>query len=596
MTIESSTRFHPHSWFGVMSLLCGFAVCHADVGPENTVLVVNPASADSVRIAKFYARERGIHPNNVVELVGVPDLRRVGVKTFQFSILRPIIKQIEQRGLGRQVRLIAYSAGFPTEINIAEHCEELQGATNRKIFTPVASLNGATFHFTHVLRDKITYLQPGSNFYARGPMERSFGNPFARDPGDFDDAKLAHQTGDFKRSADLYRSLLKRNPDQHPPGNLGRSQRHRRRSNRPGDTGPVDRRPRRLVVTPLRRSGSRPSPRCCVAPASARSSPRCPTGSPIGNPPLDSSAIASGPPTASPPASAEGYNYLLSACLAVTGPGAMTADEAITQLQRSIDADGHRPDGKFLFAQTGDVRTTTRLPGFGTAVKALALAGHRAEIVPAAVPQNQPNLAGVMLGTAKFDWSSSGSTLAPGAIAENLTSFGGAFDQTGQTTLLEMLRAGAALSSGTVTEPYALQFKFPHPMMHASYASGLTAIEAMYSQVQSPYQLLIVGDPLCSPFKANRSIQAVGRPAGDGSIEITVGLESPGKPLVHFEIHIDGTLRVVEPFAQSTDQINLTCKIEHAGGGEHDIRVVLVAGDLAQSRYGVNASVQLPLQ
>jgi hypothetical protein len=37
-------------------------------------------------------------------------------------------------------------------------------------------------------------------------------------------------------------------------------------------------------------------------------------------------------------------------------------------------------------------------------------------------------------------------------------------------------------------------------MLHAYYAQGLSAAEAFYSSLQSPYQLLILGDPICQPY------------------------------------------------------------------------------------------------
>lgn len=37
-------------------------------------------------------------------------------------------------------------------------------------------------------------------------------------------------------------------------------------------------------------------------------------------------------------------------------------------------------------------------------------------------------------------------------------------------------------------------------MIHVAYTDGLTSAEAFYSSVLSPYQLLIVGDPLCQPY------------------------------------------------------------------------------------------------
>ena len=90
--------------------------------------------------------------------------------------------------------------------------------------------------------------------------------------------------------------------------------------------------------------------------------------------------------------------------------------------------------------------------------------------------------------------------LLPGAMADNLDQHGWRHEgRGGQTTSSEMIRAGAAGSSGTVTEPYALQEKFPHAQMYVAYARGASLAEAFYSYVTGPYQLLIVGDPLCQP-------------------------------------------------------------------------------------------------
>ena len=56
------------------------------------------------------------------------------------------------------------------------------------------------------------------------------------------------------------------------------------------------------------------------------------------------------------------------------------------------------------------------------------------------------------------------------------------------------------MSCGPVFEPYNLPFKFPHAMMYGFYASGVSAIEAFYLSIRSPYQVLILGDPLAQPF------------------------------------------------------------------------------------------------
>ena len=45
------------------------------------------------------------------------------------------------------------------------------------------------------------------------------------------------------------------------------------------------------------------------------------------------------------------------------------------------------------------------------------------------MPLNKPDVQGVMMGTASFDWKASGSTILPGAICEHFTSFGGVMTQ-----------------------------------------------------------------------------------------------------------------------------------------------------------------------
>jgi hypothetical protein len=198
-----------------------------------------------------------------------------------------------------------------------------------------------------------------------------------------------------------------------------------------------------------------------------------------------------------------GSRYMLSTVLGVTRGAGTTVKQAMDILARSAEADFTQPDGGFYFCVTPDVRTTTREPGFADAVESLKSLGFSAEIVHDSLPQDKSDVLGAMVGTPSFDWATSGSKLLPGAIAENLTSAGAVMNSLGgQTKLTEFLKAGAAGSSGTVTEPYSMQAKFPHPQLYVHYARGLSLAEAFYASVTGPYQLLIIGDPLCQPFAA----------------------------------------------------------------------------------------------
>ena len=90
----------------------------------------------------------------------------------------------------------------------------------------------------------------------------------------------------------------------------------------------------------------------------------------------------------------------------------------------------------------------------------------------------------------------------PGALADHLTSFGGALDgHAGQMTALAWIAAGATASHGTVSEPCSHLQKFPHPqLLLLHYAQGATAIEAYWKSVAWPQQGLFVGEPLAAPF------------------------------------------------------------------------------------------------
>ncbi len=198
--------------------------------------------------------------------------------------------------------------------------------------------------------------------------------------------------------------------------------------------------------------------------------------------------------------------------LAVTSGRGNSIPEVISYLNRSAAADGTQPKGTMYYMRHGDVRSTTRQPGFAAAVADLRKLGVAAEILDATAPQGKSDVQGAMLGSADIRWPDTKSTILPGAIVDNLTSFGGALSAgAGQTPLTDFLRYGAAGSSGTVCEPFAIQNKFPVPAIQVHYARGCSLAEAFYQSVWGPYQLLIVGDPLCRPWAADSSDPCFGR-------------------------------------------------------------------------------------
>ncbi len=280
---------------------------------------------------------------------------------------------------------------------------------------------------------------------------------------------------------------------------------------------------------------------------------------------------------------AGGTRYLLSAMLGVTAGRGNRVAEVAAYLKSAAAADGSRPTGTIYFMTNSDVRTTTRSKPFPAIVRALGQLGVKAEIVSGGLPERRRDVAGLMAGVPSFDWRASGSTIVPGAICENLTSFGGIFTPSaGQTPLSEFLRAGAAGSSGTVTEPFSLQAKFPHPSIHVHYARGASLVEAFYQSVHAPYQLLVVGDPLCQPWARIPEVEVVS--AADskvlepgavvsGTLELEPRATGGGEvPIDRFHLLVDG-LRV----AQAGLGERLTLDTTKLADGHHELRVVAIS-------------------
>ena len=239
-----------------------------------------------------------------------------------------------------------------------------------------------------------------------------------------------------------------------------------------------------------------------------------------------------------------GRSYLLSVMLGFTAGKGNTADEVIDYLHRSAYADGSDPAGKIYYMRNQDIRSKTRHGSFPEAVAELEQMGITAEIGEGILPLSTNDVQGAMIGFANFDWPASQSQILPGAICENFTSFGGVLKGSGQTPLSEFLRHGAAGSSGTVVEPYAVAAKFPHPMIQVHYARGCSLAEAYYQSVRSPYQLLIVGDPLCRPWARIPQVSVDGLKSGDnvaGAVKVAPQADWPsGQQTGRFEFYLDG--------------------------------------------------------
>ena len=288
----------------------------------------------------------------------------------------------------------------------------------------------------------------------------------------------------------------------------------------------------------------------------------------------------------------KGQRYFLSVMLGVTTGRGNTVDEVLSYLHRSVKADATHPEGTFYFMQRKGVRSSTRHACFPPVVKRLEALGVGAQVLQGDIPRGRHDILGIVTGTADFDLDRAEDTILPGAICDNLTSLGGVMLSTaGQTPLTSFLRHGAAGACGTVFEPYAIQAKFPLPSLDEHYVRGSSLAEAFYQSVASPYQLLIVGDPLCQPWARPPLIQVDGLRAGDtvrGKVTLLPKVSSISQVKVRFfELHIDGVMHTrLGPDRKI--EVDTTKLID----GYHEFQVVGVAAESVESQGRVN----LPLE
>jgi len=467
---------------------------------SDVVVVVNGNSLNSRTLANHYIYLRKIPSSNVIVLDGVPDSEKTTLADFRKLILQPIFSAIAERKLGH-IQCIAYSADFPTSIDMRAETKALGKLELYE--TTSGSLNGLTFLYRAVLDENPRQLLSlYSNFFARRTTESYFTSPSGvATQAVWGQVEKLMADAKHAEAADALETLLKEFPHQYPLAYLAAAQAAQAqdapRANRllqaaiaggwnAGGYMAADKRfdairnDSQFQVLELLLDASINAHQSTVGFNSRLS--WTPNGVAVLDPQF-------------------GNRYLLSTVLGVTRGGGTTLEEAVAALQRSSAADSTHPQGGFYFSLTSDVRTTTRQPNFADAVAELQAMGYEAEVVNEVIPTNKAAVLGAQLGRANFVWGAAKSTLLPGAIAENLTSYGGMMsDPGGHTKLTELIKAGAAGSSGTVVEPYALQEKFPHPQMYVHYARGASLAEAFYLSVTGPYQLLIVGDPLCQPF------------------------------------------------------------------------------------------------
>lgn len=576
----------------LLVILVSGATTWAGGGPENLILVVNAESPSSLLIANHYISLRGIPERNVIYLDGIPERELMDVMVFKRTILQPLLEEIEKRKLAPQIDYIVYSADFPTIITLQHHQNLLiaeakkQGETltkeSKRVYNPHGSINAITYFAFSVIKDQPSYMLLNSNFYYRDTTKNLLTHPFVGDTQKEFEAALELAEKDLPQAIAAMESLQAKHPRQlailyqlaklcarnGDPENaatwlkqaIANGWMYRSHTQNDRDLkAALDSTVFRNVVNQI------PDEKFEIAPTLGfrHRTFWSPNGS------------INGTPT-------EGRPYFLSTVLAVTRNHGCTERQALNALKANAVVDGTHPQGTFYFADTKDVRNRTRQPNYRQAVETLKRLGMKARIIQDIIPIKQDRVMGLTNGTAKFDWKTGGSKLLPGAICDNLTSHGGMLCKASQTKCTEFIAAGAAGASGTVIEPYAIQAKFPHPMIHAHYARGASLAEAFYQSVHGPFQLLIVGDALCQPFATIPTFKYEGlkpEQVVSGAVEINLDFADSPVRCKAIELYIDG-LRVNR--RPVSDRLRFdSAKITD---GYHELRVVVVADNPLETR------------
>ena len=596
-------------------IACAARIASAATAPENALLVVNADSWASTFIANEYIAARHIPPANVVRLRDLPSFERMNVEDFRTKILGPLLRTAEQRGIAPQLDCVLFSADFPWAIDVTA---DMAGKQFPKAISQPASITGLTYLYQLTMGKNTAYLGLNVNFYCRQPLLTPIQAAWSEEDRK---AYLATIAALREKPAPPFKAPEKNLPpppklSDSPPGEesalkpiLGKFLELRKRhpestellyniacvQARLGNSDAAINALRSAVDNgwwDMRTASADPDL------ASIRGSEDFTSLAKRAKlvkfdlaPTMGFRGSAGWQPNGQWGEPGKSIHYMLSTVLACTSGRGNSVGEAIASLQRSVGADGSRPKGTIYFMRNNDVRSTTREWGFERAAEKLREHGVWADIMDGVLPKGKGDVAGVTIGSAEYSIAASGSKLLPGAIGDNLTSYSGAMGEAdGQTPLTEFIRNGAAGASGTVSEPFAIQAKFPTPFIHWFYAQGCSLAEAFYQSLAGPYQILIVGDALCAPWKKDFTVQAGDLKAGatiQGRVVISpTTLSKDGISPGAFEFYLDGRRAAAalpgKPFDLKTAEIP---------DGPHEIVITALGTDGPLTR----GSVRIPV-
>jgi uncharacterized protein (TIGR03790 family) len=137
-------------------------LAHAGGGPQNVVLIVNPDDPDSLGVANYYIELRKLPASNVIYIPWRVDLYGATAVQFRDRLIKPVIEQLQQRGLTDQIDFLAFSSGYPYLIDCAPLFRDQQFPPQAR---PLTSLTSAMFFYQSLLNGQVDMFGVESNDY-----------------------------------------------------------------------------------------------------------------------------------------------------------------------------------------------------------------------------------------------------------------------------------------------------------------------------------------------------------------------------------------------------------------------------------------------
>jgi len=207
-------------------------------------------------------------------------------------------------------------------------------------------------------------------------------------------------------------------------------------------------------------------------------------------------------------------------------------------------------EGTFLLMQGGDPARSALDPELEPAAEALTAIGFEAEVVPFDSDLTGRDLAAFVTGSAQLGEVIEGNTYRPGALVDNLTSYGAlpvnfTADGQQQVSIARWVAQGVAGAHGTTDEP--LSHVFPSRQFLVDYAHGMTLAESYHRNLPFAYwRNLVLGDPMAAPYAARPRVSLAGLVENEvleAGLQLTaLAMPSGEDEVVSVSVYVDGLL------------------------------------------------------